>query len=1376
MRLLIDYQGAQSESRYRGIGRYSSSLVKALLAQTTDEDHIELLLNMRLPTFIQSIHSELAQHLNVGQFRLLEVAGPVREIVADNSALARVSEIAREAAIAALAPDVNLVTSLFEGFVDDAVTSIASYTKTVPTAVVLYDLIPLLRPGEYLNGAEARAWYERKLGSLKKSDLLLAISGHTRNEAIDALQLPGDRVVEIGAGLDAGFQPRTLSEQARARLLQRYRINRKFVMYTGGFDPRKNLERLIEAFALLAPNLKSSYQLAIVGRISEHDMQRLAELARRAGLADDSVVFTGYAAENDLAALYCSCELFVFPSMHEGFGLPALEAMACGAPTIGADAGSIPEVIGRRDALFDPKRVDMIADKLTQGLTDADFRQALAERGRARAARFTWEATAAKALAALHELSDARRPTSRHRSTHRPRLAFVSPLPPCKTGIADYSEILLDCLEPHYEIELIDAQNEPITGRLTTRFPLRTAAWFRSYSKSFDRVLYQFGNSPFHLEIFTLAAHIPGVAVVHDFFMSDVLRWLQVSASEPGAFSRAVYESHGLSGVLAKLRRGDDEAVRTLPANFTTLSLASHLLVHSQHSIDLAVKWYGESIRRRFTQIPFPRPLRTVASCVQVRERLGVPANGFVVSSFGMVAPTKQSRELLQAWLASRCATEPANRLVFVGENEGADYGKLLVEDIERSGRSDQILITGFVDSSVYQDYLAATDIAVQLRSSSRGETSAAAFDVMSAGRALIANQHGSMSELPAEAVHLLPDQCKASDLVEALNSLYARPVEAKALGLAAAAHVERDHSVNAVGAAFFEALEGAYAAPDFAVSHTLRQAFAGIRELYDISDLDRLALSHASIMSIAPDRQRVMFIDVTSIAQSERHTGIERCVRAIVLEWLHRQPLGYRVELVRHDRSAGSYRYALDFGRRLLETDEQFGTDELIEVWPGDVFLGLDFAADRIPEMESWFIAQRNRGLSVYFVIYDLLPINLPQFFPTWLPEIVDRWLHCVGRISDGLLCISNAGREELITWLDRTAPRRENPLRLGTFQLGADVESTAATSGLPANYAQITAALQRRPTFLMVGTVEPRKGHAQVLEAFGRLWTQGVDVGLLIAGRLGWMMDAFAAAVDSHPESGERLLWVRDSSDEFIDHAYKGCAALIAASAGEGFGLPLIEAARHRLPIIAHDIAVFREVAGGGAFYFADTDPSTIGFAVEQWLELRNRDAVPDSQTIVWTTWEKSAQQLAGLIKGTEPITNWHSDLHLRPGTRIRFDSDQLQWQGWSIPEATHRWSSGTRAALVFSLSSNFRWAGQLVFHLRTLGRQRIGLRLNDHTLGDWIKDTSGDSWPLQMPLDALHFETDNRLEFSLPDARAPGKQDPRQLAIAMHSIEFI
>ena len=166
------------------------------------------------------------------------------------------------------------------------------------------------------------------------------------------------------------------------------------------------------------------------------------------------------------------------------------------------------------------------------------------------------------------------------------------------------------------------------------------------------------------------------------------------------------------------------------------------------------------------------------------------------------------------------------------------------------------------------------------------------------------------------------------------------------------------------------------------------------------------------------------------------------------------------------------------------------------------------------------------------------------------------------------------------------------------------------------------------------MVGTLEPRKGHAQTLAAFELLWDKGIDANLVIVGKRGWLIDQLIHRLEQHSQRHSRLFWLEGISDEYLEKVYAASTCLIAASEGEGFGLPLIEAAQHKLPVIARDIRIFREVAGNHAYYFYGLAPLDLATAVEHWLSLHAAAAHPNSEHLPWLTWKQSAQQLVDVL----------------------------------------------------------------------------------------------------------------------------------------------
>lgn len=406
MRFVVDMQGAQTESRFRGIGRYTMDFVHALL-RNRGEHEILLALSGLLPDSIDRIRTAFADQLPQENMLVWSAPGPVKGLDPDNLLSFQVAALLREAFLASLKPDVIHVTSLFEGFMDDAVTSIGFFGNYSPVSVILYDLIPLKNPKQYLDISPVySAFYHRKIDFLRQAALYLTISDFSRREGIAALSEREDKFVNISSAVDPFFKPTNLSKPDAIPILKRLGIQQSFILTTGGLDDRKNLPRLIEAFAKITPSLRTQYQLVLVGKATLMHEVQLRRHAHSLGLDRNEMIITGYVDDHVLLQLYSFCDLYIFPSWHEGFGLPALEAMACGAPVIASNTTSLPEVIELDEALFDPFDILAMADKMADALQNEGFRQKLRSHSLKQAQKFTWDQTVQRAMRAWTEVSE----------------------------------------------------------------------------------------------------------------------------------------------------------------------------------------------------------------------------------------------------------------------------------------------------------------------------------------------------------------------------------------------------------------------------------------------------------------------------------------------------------------------------------------------------------------------------------------------------------------------------------------------------------------------------------------------------------------------------------------------------------------------------------------------------------------------------------------------------------------------------------------------------------------------------------------------------------------------------------------------------------
>ncbi|MEO6966879.1 MAG: glycosyltransferase [Rhodanobacteraceae bacterium] len=1256
MRIVVDLQACQSRaSRTRGIGRYSLSLLEAML-RNVGEDEIWIALNGELPGTVEPIRAALNGSIPDERIVVWKAVPAISAEYPANDWRRAAAAEARQTFLQSLAPDVVHVSSWFEGFIDDTLTAPGVTPPDYLTAVTLYDLIPLVHAKAYLEHPRLREWYLGKIEVLKRAGLLLGISAHTCREAVERLAVPADNVVNISAAIDPIFRPLQADTAESIALLARFGLSRRFLMYTGGIDHRKNVEGLIRAYARLPLALRRDHPLAIVCSAGAESIERLQKIGADAGLNSGQLVLTGFVSDAELVALYSLCEAFVFPSWHEGFGLPVLEAMACGAAVIGANTSSIPEVIEHDEALFDPHDPRAMAAKMEQVLTDRPFRERLRAHGLCRAALFSWDRCARLALTAMREAC-ARRATKSDTvavvldDKHKPLLAYISPLPPERSGVADYSAELLPALCAHYRVEAISDQDRISDPWLREHVPLRSTTWFEEHAGSYDRVLYHIGNGLLHAHMLGMLERHPGVVVLHDLFLSGITSHLEWASKVPGYWTRSLYESHGYPALITRETIEDPERVlERFPCSAIVIRDAESIIVHSQFARTLADRWYGAGVSQDWSVVPLLRIAPDDDDRETARRRLSIGKQELLVCCFGILGVFKRNREIIEAWSASAFAVDKHARLVFVGGSLNPTYEQQMKDLIAGSEAHGRIRITGWVDKPTYRAYLAAADIAVQLRGSSRGETSLTALDCLAHGIPTIVNAHGATAEIPIDAVLMLPDACSKQELADALETLAQDPARRHALGERGRAYCRRMLEPHRIAALYRDAIEAAAHGPQRSeqkLAADIARIDVGVEP--DTIDLDRLAAGIAG-----NQRPRIgvrqLLVDVSELFRRDSKSGIQRVVRSVLSILFADPPDGFRVEPV-YAEPGERYRYARGFTMKFLGLDHPMPPDEPIDTDPGDIFFGLDLAMVEIPANIAQFEAMRDRGVRTYFVVHDVLPVARADCFAPHLYGIYDDWMKAIAKIGDGAICVSRTVADELQRHFDALQAPRVRPFHIGWFHHGADIDSSVPTTGIDVDEDTALTVLQRDASLLMVGTLEPRKGHVQAFDAFELLWSQGAQVRLAIVGKSGWMTEALVERLRDHPENGKRLFWFIGASDELLMRLYERCSGLLVASEGEGFGLPLIEAAQHGLPILCRDLPVFREVAGEHASYFSGYSPKELAGAIRDWLDLRSRNMAPESRELPRLNWKQATQKLLDAMLGGHWYVTW------MPGQRYAF-----------------------------------------------------------------------------------------------------------------------
>ncbi|PEI05458.1 mannosyltransferase [Pantoea agglomerans] len=828
MHILFDMQSCQSESRLRGIGRYSLSLVKAVI-HNPSRHKVSILLNGLYPIdIINTVRNEFKGLIADENIFIFSATGPLAYHDNNNHARNNVAKICRDLAIENINPDIICTTSFSEGFVDDFVVSITDVNNGPKQFSIVYDLIPLLNKDVYLVDENFKNFYMNKLTELEHADGLLAISGSAANEVRSNTKISPEKVINISSAVDSHFKKISITDDEKRDLCLKYNIHKDFVMTIGVLEPRKNIEALIHAFSLLDSDVRNSHTLVLACQIKQHDKERLLIIARKYGLSDEDIAFTGFIPDNDLVALYNVCKLFVFPSIHEGFGLPPLEAMSCGAATIASNTTSLPEVMGWQEAMFDPRNVNDIANLMQKALIDDEFRIALVANAQKQALEFSWDISA---------------------------------------------QIAIDAFETSLNKDKIDK------------------------------------------------------------------------------------------------------------------------------------------------------------------------------------APTNN----------------------------------LINQAVER-----------------------------------------------------IKNSSSQLTE-----------------------------------------------------------------------------------------DVDLLGTAWALAKNSFRTHERKILVDISVLVQHDARTGIQRVVRSVLSNLINSGCNGYAIRPV-YCRMGELFHYANDYLKDNYDID--YGNDEPVLFSKDDILLGLDLTAHLFPYLNNQINTIRKSGAFVYYVVYDIIPLLHPEWTDVNVRAAFPVWLKSIAENSDGLVCISDSVAQEVDTYLNehKDSITRNPYLELKYFHLGADISASKPFACRPDNAVELLEKLKIQPTFLMVSTVEPRKGHEQVLLAFEKLWNDGISCNLVIVGKKGWGVDHLVERIENHVQKDRNLHWLNNIGDDFLSELYTETNALIVASYAEGFGLPIIEAAQQELPIIARDIPVLREIAGDNAFYFSGNDPDCVYLTLKDWMEMERNGTIPDSRNINWCTWKESTVQL--------------------------------------------------------------------------------------------------------------------------------------------------
>lgn len=650
------------------------------------------------------------------------------------------------------------------------------------------------------------------------------------------------------------------------------------------------------------------------------------------------------------------------------------------------------------------------------------------------------------------------------------------------------------------------------------------------------------------------------------------------------------------------------------------------LLAISQSAADEAVQLLryprervvniGAAVESHFAQAPE----------IDLADRFGISRPYLLyISAFEV---RKNHKGLIEAYAALPPVVRYEHQLVLGGGVGGTAHLSKVAAELGLT--EDEVIFTGPVDD-LELAALYAQSKAVAFPSWHEG-FGLPILEAMLFGKAVISSNRSSMPEVVGNKDALF-DPYDPEDMARSVERVltdneFRQSLEANAPARVATFTWERSARL---ALSFLEQGVSRYPRPRDYNRQFVANALGRIRGNRQLVDLPVQVASRHVARSFRRDDRRQLLIDVSRLVVEDAKTGIQRVVRAILASLLKNPPEGWVVEPIHANTSEPGYRYARSFADRFLGLEHHWHEDRPVEVWAGDIVCILDLEPDVLISQRATLDDWRLRGAEVYVVVHDILPLLLPECFPASVgDQVIGKWVRELVRHS-GAICVSATVANQLCEWIEQNDIKTNARFRFDWFHHGSDLENSAASRGIPESAKSVFAAMEKAPAGLMVGTLEPRKGHAQTLSAFEDLWAAGENVTLVIVGKLGWRIDDLAERIRRHPEQGKRLFWLEGISDQYLDVLYKNAQFLIAASEGEGFGLPLIEAARRGLPLLARDLPVFREVAGEGAYFFPNTrDPADIANAIKVWLAMKAEGKHPSPDAVRTLTWEESATML--------------------------------------------------------------------------------------------------------------------------------------------------
>ena len=635
--------------------------------------------------------------------------------------------------------DVFYITSPFES-------SYTTYEKEwflgIKVVSTVYDIIPYVLKERYLTDKKTKNWYMACVENLRWNDKNLVISQSVKDDMIKYLNFQENKIDVIFGAVDYHYKKIEIDPAIKKEIFNKFDIKDKFVMCTGGDDDRKNIAGLIEAYAQMPKELIDEYQLVIVCKLSQQSEYKYNQLVKSKNIFG-RVIFTNFVSTEELIYLYNLAVLMAFPSIYEGFGLPVVEAWACGTPVLTSNNSSLGEIAGDGAIIVDPYSVSDISRGLVEALSIVDLEELLSK-GKERLKMFQWNRVADLAIKSINSLV----PEGVSTEVKNQKIAFFTPLPPVQSGISDYSVDIIMELSKYFEIDVfIDDGYSPVKLEGVQVYNHKE---FRKKNKDYFDVVYQVGNSEYHIYMYEYIRKVPGTIVLHDFNMHGVFQYMALSKGKNNLklYSDIIQSDYSKSETEEYIKNLSNGAVslqiNQMELNGYVVNFANKIIVHSY---DSKYKLLTRNIQRNVKLINHYANIEPLIVSGIAKRKLNIEEKNTIMASFGHIHETKRPIPILKAF-SKICGEFQDVKYIFVGKIDASIVTEFnaCVEDNKLNGK---VIVTGYTELDTFTDYIDASDICFNLRYPYNGETSGSLMRILAKGKCVAVNNIGSFGEIP---------------------------------------------------------------------------------------------------------------------------------------------------------------------------------------------------------------------------------------------------------------------------------------------------------------------------------------------------------------------------------------------------------------------------------------------------------------------------------------------------------------------------------------------------------------------------------------------------------------------------------------------------